>query len=406
MIIVRVFVPFAIGFFVSYLYRSVNAVIAPDLIADVGLRPADLGLLTGVYFLAFALAQVPLGVLLDRYGPRRPEAVLLVVAAGGAFLFAAADGAPGLFVARALIGVGVSACLMAGIKAFVIWFPAERRALANGCLTAFGGLGALAATAPVEAALGVTDWRGVFTALGVFTLAIAAIVYWVVPERPGSHATATWRAQMAGVGEVFTSRAFWRLAPIATATQAAFYAIQSLWAGPWLHDVARLDRAAAADTLLFMAAAMVVGFIVLGALVGRLSRLGVAPLTFAVSCMVAFMAVQAAMAWPWLGSVPLLLVLFGLAGSSWVLPFAVLPASFAPELAGRVITGLNVLNFVAAFLAQWGVGVVIGQWPATAAGGYPLAAYQTAFAVMLALQVICLVWFFVAGRRTRPETSV
>ena len=119
---------------------------------------------------------------------------------------------------------------------------------------------------------------------------------------------------------------------------------------------------------------------------------------FAVACMVAFMAVQVAMAWPWLASVPLLLVLFGVAGSSWVLPFAVLPASFAPELAGRVITGLNVLNFVAAFLAQWGVGAIIGQWPATAEGAYPLAAYQTAFAVMLALQLVCLAWFFVAGR--------
>ena len=144
---------------------------------------------------------------------------------------------------------------------------------------------------------------------------------------------------------------------------------------------------------------MVVGFVLLGAAVERLSRLGVAPLTYTITCMVAFMAVQVAMAWPWLGAVALLLVLFGLAGSSWVLPFAVMPASFAPELAGRVITGLNVLNFVAAFLAQWGVGVVIGLWPAAADGRAPIAAYQTAFAVMLAIQALCLVWFFVAGRR-------
>ena len=218
MIIVRVFVPFALGFFVSYIYRSVNAVIALDLVAGFDLRPADLGLLTGAYFLAFAVAQVPLGVLLDRYGPRRPEAVLLVAA--GAFLFAAAGGVSSLFVARALIGVGVSACLMASIKAFVIWYPPERRALANGCLTAFGGLGALAATAPVEAALGATDWRGVFMGLGAFTLVIAAVVYWVVPKRPGSHAPSTWRAKIAGIGEVFTSRDFWRLVPIATFSQA------------------------------------------------------------------------------------------------------------------------------------------------------------------------------------------
>ena len=111
------------------------------------------------------------------------------------------------------------------------------------------------------------------------------------------------------------------------------------------------------------------------------------------------------MTWPWLASVPLLLVLFGIAGSCWVLPFAVLPGSFAPELAGRVITGLNVLNFVGAFLAQWGVGVVIGLWPTTAEGGYPPGADQTAFAMMLALQLVCLAWFFVAGRVAPLETQ-
>ena len=256
----------------------------------------------------------------------------------------------------------------------------------------------MAATAPVEAALGVTDWRGVFTALGALALVIAAVVYRVVPERPGSFAASTWRAQMAGVGEVFTSRAFWRLAPIATVTQSAFYAIQSLWAGPWLHDVAGLGRAAVAETLLLMAAGMVAGFVLLGAAVERLRRLGVTPLAYAVACMVALMAVQVAMAWPWLGSVIVLMALFGFIGSCWVLPFAVLPQFFPPELAGRVITGFNVLNFVGSFLAQWGVGVVIGLWPATAEGGYPLVAYQTAFAVMLAIQLVCLIWFFVAGR--------
>jgi sugar phosphate permease len=86
--LLRIFVPYAIGYFFSYLYRVVNAVIAPDLVAELGLGPADLGLLTSVYFLTFAAFQLPLGVLLDRFGPRKTEACLLVFAALGAFVFA------------------------------------------------------------------------------------------------------------------------------------------------------------------------------------------------------------------------------------------------------------------------------------------------------------------------------
>jgi sugar phosphate permease len=182
----RVFVPFAAGYFLSYLYRVVNAVIAPDLVGDLGIGPSALGLLTATYFIAFASSQLPLGVLLDRFGPRRMEAFLLLFAGLGAYLFSRSGSLVGLVVARAFIGFGVSACLMAAFKAFTLWFPKERWPLVNGFQMAAGGLGALAATAPVEAALQVTDWRGVFMVLAVFTLLVAVAVYTVVPEKPSS----------------------------------------------------------------------------------------------------------------------------------------------------------------------------------------------------------------------------
>ncbi|NOQ52071.1 MAG: MFS transporter, partial [Desulfuromonadaceae bacterium] len=116
--LIRLFLPFGLGYFVSYLFRTVNAVIAPDLVADLGLTPADLGLLTSAYFLAFAAFQLPLGLLLDRFGPRRVESALLLFAAAGALLFARAESLLGLIVGRALIGLGVSACLMAAFKSF------------------------------------------------------------------------------------------------------------------------------------------------------------------------------------------------------------------------------------------------------------------------------------------------
>jgi MFS family permease len=169
----RVFVPFAGGYFLSYLYRVVNAVIAPDLVIDLGIGPSALGLLTSTYFIAFASSQLPLGVLLDRFGPRRVEAFLLLFAGLGAFLFSWSGTLAGLVAARAFIGFGVSACLMAAFKAYTLWFAREKWPLVNGFQMAAGGFGALAATAPVESALHHTDWRGLFMVLAVLTLVVA-----------------------------------------------------------------------------------------------------------------------------------------------------------------------------------------------------------------------------------------
>lgn len=146
----RLFLPFAAGYFLSYLYRTANAVIGPVLARDLGLGDNALGLLTSTYFLAFGAAQLPLGMLLDRFGPRRVESALLVLAAAGAAVFAMSDSLAGLAVGRALIGLGVSACLMASFKAFSQWFPPERQASLTGWIMASGGLGALAASKPLK----------------------------------------------------------------------------------------------------------------------------------------------------------------------------------------------------------------------------------------------------------------
>ena len=208
MTLVRVFLPFALGYFLSYLYRTVNAVIAPDLEAALGLDAADLGLVTSAYFLTFAAFQLPLGILLDRWGPRRVEAALLVFAALGAFVFASADSTKGLVLGRALIGFGVSACLMGAFEAYVLWFPPQRLPLVNGLQMAAGGAGALAATAPVEAALHLTDWRGLFHALSVLTVIVAAVVLLSVPRRNEEGPAHPLSEQIAGIRDVFADPVF------------------------------------------------------------------------------------------------------------------------------------------------------------------------------------------------------
>ena len=271
-ILLRVFTPFALGYFLSYLFRTVNAVIAPDLARDVGVDPASLGLLTSAYFLAFAAFQLPLGLLLDRYGARRVEATLLLFAAAGALIFARAETLTGLMLGRALIGLGVSACLMAAFKSFTLWFPPERLPLANGIQMISGGIGALAATTPVELSLQLTDWRGVFLILAGVTVVAAACVFFIVPEKAEAHSGESLGEQLTGIKQVFTSKVFWAIAPWAVAAQAAYLSIIGLWSGPWLRDVAHFDRMAVANTLMGVSIAMITGYLTFGALAERLAR--------------------------------------------------------------------------------------------------------------------------------------
>jgi MFS family permease len=395
----RIFLPFAAGYFLSYVYRTINAVLSPYLATELRLDATDLGLLTSVYFLTFAAFQLPLGLLLDRFGPRRVEAILLLFAAAGAGLFAISTTHAELVIGRGLIGLGVSACLMASFKAFVLWFPAPHLPAVNGWVLAAGGLGALAATAPVEAALDLTGWRGVFGGLAILTITVAAGLWLAVPERDGVAPTSGWREQWLGVAKIFHSPAFWRIAPSSVLSQATFLAIQGLWAGSWLRDVTGLDKATAAACLFWVAAAMVAGFLGMGHLAYRLSRHGIPPLAVAAGGMALFMLTQLALLLKLEPGLPLW-ILFGFSGTAGTLNYAVLTQTFPPALAGRVNTGLNLLVFIAAFAGQWSMGAIINHWPA-AGGGYAEPGYQLAFGLALVLQLLTWTWLPFGSLRTR-----
>ncbi len=392
-IVARVFAPFALGYFLSYFYRTVNAVIAPDLVAETGLSASSLGLMSSAYFLAFAAFQIPLGILLDRYGPRRVEAILLLFAAAGAIIFAKAESAGGLLTGRALIGFGVSSCLIAAIRAYIMWFPPGRLPMVNGFQMALGGLGALAATEPVGMALDVLGWRGVFLVLAFATIVVAAIVYWAVPTCREDGAKSTLSEAFGGVGQVFTSPAFWRVAPLSAISQAAFLAIQGLWAGPWLRDVAGLDRDEVTRHLLLIAAAMVVGSALIGLAVERAQRFGLSASRISILAMVVFLVLQVILAFdvvPFRGA---MWILFGFFGTSGILSYALLPRKFPKILAGRVVTGLSVQIFFLTFVGQWAIGVIIELWPEMPGGGYNPVGYQAAFLSFAALQAVALLWY-------------
>lgn len=391
---------FAGGYLLSYLYRTVNAVISPELMRELALAPGALGLLTSAYFVAFAAMQLPAGMLLDRYGPRRVEPVLLGIAGAGALVFAFSDGEVGLLAGRAMIGLGVSVCLMAPLKAVATWYPAERQASQGGWLMAAGAVGALLATAPLEFALRFASWRAVFVALSVTTFAAALWIWRRVPDTPPSGQAAGLRAQWAGVRSVFASPRFWWIAPLAGFGMGSFMAIQGLWSVPWLIEVNGYGRAVAAAHLLLMGVTMLGGYLALGFLSARLARHGVHPrhvfgFAFASSAL-ALAAILAELPGTWLWW-----SLYGLGASANILAFTVLSDAFARELAGRVNTALNLLMFGGGFAAQWGIGLVVDA--SRAAFGVDTASgLRYAFSLVLALDVLAYAWFAWGWRRHAP----
>ena len=395
LLFLRVFLPFALGYFISYFFRNVNAIIEADLVGDLGFSAASLGLLTSVYFISFASFQLPLGLLLDRFGPRRTESILLIFAALGALIFSMAESLSGLIPGRLLIGFGVSACLMASFKAYVLWFPPDRLPLMNGLQMVAGGLGAMSATVPLRTALEFTDWRGVFLILSGLTLFSALVLWLVYLEKEGSTGPVPMKKQLEGLKTVLTSRPFLAIAPLVMFSQSAQMAIQGLWAKPWLRDVAGLDEAECANHLMWMMAAMMAGFFLLGLLSERLYHARkISPVIVGISAMAVFIVLQLLMALGWTAQPMLLMTAFSFFATAGILPYAGLSQIFPKALSGRVSTSLNLTVFLGAFAVQWGLGEIINLWP-THGKGYAPESYGAAFGSLALLQLSGLLWFIV-----------
>src|SRR5215472_1305150 len=394
-LIACVLLPFAAGYYLSYLFRSINALIASDLVAELQISAADLGLLTSVYFLVFAAVQLPFGSLLDRYGPKTIQSALLLLASSGALIFALADGLIGLIVGRAVLSLGVALALMAGFTAIVLWFPPERIVLANGWYVMLGALGAVTATAPAELVVQSLGWRGLFALLAGLSALAALLLLFAAPER---HDCPVRTAPSASLWAIYRDRRFWRMAPLSAIGIGTSWSLQGLWAAPWLRDVAGLDRAGVVDHLSVMAFAVCTSALLLGLLARWLRGRGVKTEWLLVGTLGLSMGAQAALLFECPLPSYLLWSLIAAAGAATVLSFAVLTEYFPKEMSGRANAALNLLHVGIAFLLQTGMGLIIAQWPQSN-GAYPAEAHQTAMGGLLGLEVTALVWFGVAAPR-------
>jgi predicted MFS family arabinose efflux permease len=393
-----VFLPFALGHYLSSLLRNVNAVLAPHLMHELALGPGEMGLLTSAFFFAFALAQLPVGIALDRYGPRRVQLVLMLLAASGALLFARGSSYGQLVLARAVIGAGLGGCFMSAVKAISTWIPSARLPTVQGYLIAAGGLGAASATVPVRMLLEHTDWRSMFVLMALLTAGAGMLIWLVTPRAAPPAAAGPAAPVLDSLVNVVRTPAFRTTIALVLVPHAVFFGIQGLWIGRWLSDVARFPDGAVAYLLYMGMAAVIFGAIAVGMITEWAARRGIAALDVAAAGIVLFVLVQAAIVCNWRPSLQLLSVLFTLVGTITGIEYAIVAQSLPRELTGRAATCLNLLIFVGAFLAQAGFGQVVGLWPASADGRYPAPAYQAAFGMLVALQLPGLAWYFLRRR--------
>jgi len=398
----RVLAVFSLGYFVSYLFRGVNLGFAPFLTHELGFSASDLGTLTSLYFLGFAGAQIPGGVLLDHFGPRRATASVMLIAAAGALIFGVAHDLGTMMVGRLLIGIGVSVCLGGAFKATAQHFPVSQLTLVNGLVMAVGGLGGVVVGAPLSWLLSVADWRSVCIGIAVFTAAVAALIWVGGPRTSSAHGQTSVLDQFRGTAHILGSRAFWKTATFSALTQTVFYAMQSLWVGAFMRDVSLVDTAnaveRAASLVSILGGAFIIGNIGFGALARMFERHGVSVRLFSGITMAVFVVVQALLAARVPLPAPLLWAAYGAFGGTGILTYAVLAGYFPPQMIGRVNTTFNLVLFVGIFAAQIAIGAVLANWTAHD-GHYPVIAHQVVWFGLILLQIAGAVWYFMPARR-------
>ena len=386
---VIVFLAFAAAYSLSALVRAIIATLSPVLSQEFTLQSRDLGLLAGGYFLGFAATQLPLGTWLDKHGPKRVIVCFLAVAVLGCLMFSSASSFTGLLVGRVLIGMGVSACLMAPLSGFRRWLDTPSLLRANSWMLMSGSLGMLASTLPVQWLLPLVGWRALFWGLAGLVFLAMVVIAFVVPKWALDSSAKT--DTPAGYAEIWKSRYFQKLSPLAFFNYGGLVAVQTLWAGPWMVKVAGYTPLEAATGLFYINAVMLLTFWSWGLVnpylaktgwhTDRLIKWGV---PFSLMALAANIVGGAATGWVgW--------AVFCVASTVISLSQPAVGMAFKPALAGRALSAFNLIIFAGVFTVQWGIGLLVDAFAAL--GLAQIASFQAAFSVFLCCCIAAYAYF-------------
>ena len=355
---ISIFLVFALGYYISNLLRAITATISPNLISEFNLSAGDLGLLGGGYFLGFASVQIPLGYLLDSKGPKKIVSYFLLIAIVGIISFSLSQNFTSLLISRILIGVGVGACLMGPLTAYRVWFQDETQQRANSWMLMTGAIGMLSSSLPVQFFLPIIGWRSIFGILAILTLLSIVLIVIFIPNWNKENIQNT-HDEKGSLKEVWQNKFFKSLVPMGFFNYGGLFAIQTLWAGPWMVKVSGYTPEESANGLFIIYLSLLFSFLTWGYFVPkfsknvsdaiRLLKFG-APINLIVLAIIIYLGPEAG-AFHW--------AFFAVSSVFLSLSQPAVGMAFSLSNAGKALTSFNLLLFIGAFALQWIIGVII-----------------------------------------------
>ena len=355
---VTIFLVFALGYYISNLLRAITATISPNLISEFDLSAGDLGLLGGGYFLGFAAVQIPLGYLLDNKGPKKIVSYFLLIAVLGMISFSLSENFITLLISRILIGIGVGACLMGPLTAYRIWYQDETQQRANSWMLMVGAIGMLSSSLPVQFFLPIIGWRMIFITLALLTIFCIILIIFFIPNWNKANIQSNSNDN-GSLKEIWSDKFFKSLVPMGFFNYGGLFAIQTLWAGPWMIKVSGYTPEQSANGLFIIYFSLLISFLSWGYLVPKISKnvsdaikllkFG-APLNLIVLAFIIYLGPKAG-AYHW--------AFFAVSSVFLSLTQPAVGMAFSLSNAGKALTSFNLLLFIGAFALQWIIGVII-----------------------------------------------
>ena len=392
---ILIFCVFAFGFFISNLLRSITATLTPILTTEFDLSAGNLGLLAGGYFIGFSIMQIPVGLLLDKHGPKKIISFFLVIAVVGTLSFALAKTFAGLLISRVFIGVGVSACMMGPLTGYRVWFAEKYQQRANSWMLMVANLGFVSSTLPVQILLPEIGWRLIFGLIAMLILLSIALILIFIPSWPKTDKTLK-KENFSALSEIWKNKFFISLIPIAFINYGGIQAIQTLWAGPWMLEVVGYSPIQSATGLFWINITMLIAFLFWGYVLPKIESFGIdsikilkvgLPISYAVLFMIIYLGQKAGAT---------LFASYILASIVISLTQPAIALTFEKNFAGKALTSFNVFLFSGTFFMQWGIGLIIDF--CTYLGFERVLSYQVSFFCFLLLCILSYSFFILKNK--------
>ncbi len=394
---ILIFLVFAFAFFISNLLRSITATLSPVLTAEFNLTAGNLGLLAGGYFLGFTSMQIPLGFLLDKHGPKKIVSSLLIIAIVGTTSFALAQNFASLLISRVFIGIGVSACMMGPLTGYRIWFEEKYQQRANSWMLMVANIGFVFSTLPVQVLLPIIGWRLIFFGTTFLIIASIVLILLFIPNTKKKFKIDENDIEVK-LSDIWKNKFFISVIPLGFFNYGGMYAIQTLWAGPWMIRVTGYSSLESATGLFWINFTALIGFFLWGYFLPKISKYGLnsfklmkfgLPISYLVLLSIIIKGSNAG---------AFLFTIYILTSIVLTLVQPAVGLSFPKRLAGKSLTSYNLVIFLGTFIMQWGMGLIIDF--SHSMGKSEILSFQISFFVYFILCIFSYIFFVLKSRNT------